>query len=129
MGSKHYEVVVGHLPIEYLDPSSNHETLDDLEETLTSVQKELVLGLNRASDVVRAVIRRNIRRGTTRELLQAHDLIDEDVHLTPLGELFADTLAFRAGQGPNPQSIAQTRLAEAAMRPEVVGVVVGAPGT
>ncbi len=88
------------------------ERAQDLLETLTATQRDLVIGLGRGSAATIATLRARIPKGT-RELLECHGAIDADGNMTALGELVADQLAFESSEGPDPRLVAQAVAAEA----------------
>lgn len=88
------------------------ERAQDLLETLTATQKDLVIGLGRGSAATIATLSARIPKGT-KELLECHGAIDADGNMTALGELVADQLAFESSEGPDPRVVARAVAAEA----------------
>lgn len=87
------------------------ERVLDLIETLTSKQRDLVVGLSLGSETTVALLKGHIPQGT-RELLESHGVLNEDGTLTQVGQLVADRLAFDAGEGPDPTLLARASTAE-----------------
>jgi hypothetical protein len=88
------------------------ELVQDLIATLTSRQKDLLVGLGHGSAATMATLRARMPKGT-RELLEAHNVIDGAGNMTRFGELATDQLAFEAGEGPDPRLLARAQAAEA----------------
>jgi CBS domain-containing protein len=89
-------------PSDASDAAKNLELLQDLIDTLTARQKNLVIDLGRGAPPTTASLHARIPKGT-RELLESHNVIDTSGSMTPLGKLLADQLAFEAGEGPDPR--------------------------
>lgn len=100
---------------------------NDLIATLTSKQRDLLIGLSRGSIATVATLRERIPQGT-RELFEFHGVLDVEGALTDLGEFLADQLAFEAGEGPDPGLVARAAVAEAALFAEAEGRAVGGGG-
>jgi hypothetical protein len=80
--------------------------IEDLAQTLTGPQKDLLIGLGHGSPGAIAVLKARIPTGT-RELLESHQAITAEGDLTAFGQHVADLLAFEAGDGPDPSIVAR----------------------
>ena len=94
------------------DAAKNLELVQDLIDTLTVRQRDLLIGLSRGSPATIATLRARIPKGT-RELLESHNAIDALGKMTPFGELIVDQLVFQAGEGLDPELLARAAAAEA----------------
>ena len=97
------------------DVRGRHQDLDglieDLKETLTTNQRNLVLGLSRGSVEMIEILKDRIPTGT-RELLVTHGALNESGELTELGNALADRLAYEQGEGPDPDLLRRAYIAE-----------------